>query len=136
MNVKSLIRTFSRKSITDRVKLMSLINKIKKFFRKDKTEENKAEKLNAADYIGKFVKQKGNDIGESVAVSDARFIIKNKDDFLSVPVQAILKNHEFIEVGDFNLEECTKLGIEWNGKKDTLKFDEKGMMILETPVPK
>lgn len=115
---------------------MSLINKIKKFFWKDQAEDNKAEKLNAVEYIGKFVKQKGTDIGESVAVSDARFIIKNKDGFLSVPAQAILKNHEFIEVGDFNMEESIKLGNEWNEKKDTLKFDEKGMLILETPVPK
>ena len=42
-------------------------------------------------------------------------------------------NTENITVGDFNREESITLGKEWFERKDTLKFDKNGMMILSAP---
>jgi len=82
-----------------------------------------------AQYIGKFVRQSNNDIGESIAVVENRLIIKNPDGIMSIPIEAVAGNAEYIVVGDFNKEEALRLGKEWFERKDTLKFDEKGMLI-------
>ncbi len=108
---------------------MSLINKISQLFRK-KNQGAVQEKADIHGYIGKFVKQNGSDIGESIAVERTRFIVKNRDGFISVPISVVLKNTENIEVGVFDAEESLRLGKEWFEKKDTLKFDKNGMMII------
>ncbi|HEY9247120.1 MAG TPA: DUF5749 family beta-barrel protein [Candidatus Methanoperedens sp.] len=111
---------------------MSLINKISLFFRK---KNQGAIQMNDVkpdyhNYIGKFVKQNGTDIGESIAIDETRFIIKSPECFMSLPMGAILKNTENIEVGDFDREESVKLGKQWFEKKDVLKFDKNGVLIL------
>jgi hypothetical protein len=102
---------------------MSLINKISQFFRKQnqKIAQEKEGKSDIHGYIGKFVKQNGSDIGESIAVDKTRFIVKNQEGFISVPISVVLKNNENIEVGDFDTEESFRLGKAWFEKKDTLK---------------
>lgn len=106
---------------------MSLLNKITNIFREN-TRDGKIE-MNAHGYTGKFVRQGNNDIGESIAVAEGRLIVKNPDGILSIPVEAVLTNAEHIAVGDFDREEAFRLGKEWFERKDTLKFDEKGMLI-------
>ncbi len=105
---------------------MSLLNKITNIF-KENTRDGKIE-MNAH-CIGKFVRQGNNDIGESIALVEGRLIVKNPDGILSIPVEAVLTNAEHIAVGDFDREEALRLGKEWFERKDTLKFDEKGMLI-------
>jgi hypothetical protein len=109
---------------------MSILNKISNFLKKrtgaSEKEDNKAR---AVGYTGKFVKQNGTDIGESVAVTEKGFIVKNPEAFMSIPFEAVVTNSEIIAVGDFNREECIQLGKEWFERKDTLKFDEKGMLV-------
>ncbi len=110
---------------------MSLINKISLFFktRKQGTAQEKEVMPDIHSYIGKFVKQNGNAIGESIAVDTARFIIKNPQGFMSVPLASVLKNTDNIEVGEFDREESVKLGKDWFERKDTLRFDKNGMMV-------
>lgn len=110
---------------------MSLIHKISLFFKKKQgTAQEKEGKPDFHNYIGKFVKQNGTKIGESIAVDEARFIIKMPDGFISVPIASVMKNTDDIEIGDFNMEESRKLGNEWFERKDTLQFDKNGMMVL------
>jgi len=106
---------------------MSLLNKITNIFK----ENPRNEKIQSSvhEYIGKFVRQSNNDIGESIAVVENRLIVKNPDNIMSIPIKAVSTNAEHIAVGDFNREEALRLGKEWFERKDTLKFDEKGMLI-------
>ncbi|HEY9206588.1 MAG TPA: DUF5749 family beta-barrel protein [Candidatus Methanoperedens sp.] len=110
---------------------MSLINKISLLFKTKKqgTAVENGAKPDIHSYIGKFVKQNGNAIGESIAVDTARFIIKNPQGFMSVPLASVLKNTDNIEVGEFDREESVKLGKDWFERKDTLQFDKNGMMV-------
>jgi len=109
---------------------MSVLNRISNFFKKNtQTSEKEKSELKASEYIGKFVKQNNIDIGESIAVDGVRFIVKNPDGFKSIPLEAVVRNAENIVVGDFNRDESLSLGKEWFEKKDTLKFDEKGLLI-------
>lgn len=96
-------------------------------------EETSAAKndIDIRDYINKFVKQNATDIGESVSVHDERLIIKNRDGFMAIPLDAVEENSENIVVRDFDTEEALRIGKEWSDNKDTLEFDEKGMMIQE-----
>lgn len=105
---------------------MSLLNKITNIF-KENTRDEKIE-MNAH-YIGKFVRQSNSDIGESIAFIEGRLIVKSPDGIMSIPAEAVSTNAEYIVVGDFNKEEALRLGKEWFERKDTLKFDEKGMLV-------
>lgn len=108
---------------------MSLISKISKFFKKSNPGTEKENKIKVHDYIAKRVKQNGNDIGESIAVEEKRFIVKNSEITLSIPFEVVVENNENIVVGDFNREESFQLGKEWFDRRDTLKFDQSGMLI-------
>lgn len=108
---------------------MSLITKFKGFFRKNQQNTEKEELTRVRLYIGKFVKQKNIDIGESIALEHNRLIIKNQERIVSIPQEAIIKTEDNIILGDFDMEESIKLGKEWADRKDTLKFDDKGMLI-------
>lgn len=105
---------------------MSILGKISGFFKRT-TEKESDFKIHA--YIGKFVKQNNSDIGESIAVDGGRVIIKNSGNIISVPIETVIKNAETIVVGDFDQEESSRLGKEWSDRKDTLKFDDKGMLL-------
>jgi len=107
---------------------MSISDKISSFFR-IKPKEKESGNLQAHSYIGKFVKQNNLDLGESIGVDGRRIIIKNPQNILSIPVEAVLKNAETLVVGDFNRDESLQLGKEWGERKDVMKFDEKGMLI-------
>ncbi|MDP2767941.1 MAG: hypothetical protein Q8O41_10940 [Candidatus Methanoperedens sp.] len=109
---------------------MSFVDKISKLFTEKAEKEGKnANKLKVYDCIGKFVKQNNVDLGESIAIDGGRLIVKNPDGFMSVPLEAIVTNTDSIVVVDFNREESLQLGKEWFERKDTLKFDEKGMLV-------
>lgn len=109
---------------------MSVLNKISNCFKKNiKNPEEEGNKSIAHEYVGKFVKQNNTDIGESIAVEKNRIIVKNSDGIVSLPLGAVITNTENIVVGDFNVEESIQLGKEWSDRKDTLKFDDKGMLI-------
>ncbi len=114
---------------------MSLINKISKVFSKsDQNAAPKAEdKVNIHSYIGKFVKQKDSDIGESIAVDGGRIIVKSSDTIMSIPLEKIVTNTNNIVVGNFNREESLRLGKEWFARRSTLKFDKKGELIIGNP---
>ncbi len=114
---------------------MSLINKISRFFRKNNqdTVSQKEDKFKIRDYIGKFVQCNGTNIGESIAIEKDRIVIKNSDTFISIPIERIVSNSENIMVGDFNREESIQLGKEWFERRDTLRFDKNGMMVLSNP---
>ena len=109
---------------------MSIISKISNFFKKNTSEQ---ENIRIRDYIAKRVKQNQTDIGESVAVEERRFVVKNSDVYMSIPLEKIITNTENIVVGDFDMEESLHFGKEWIEKRDTLKFDKDGMMILSAP---
>ena len=109
---------------------MSIISKISNFFKKNTSEQ---ENIRIRDYIAKRVKQNQTDIGESVAVEERRFVVKNSDVYMSIPLEKIITNTENIVVGDFNMEESLQFGKEWIENRDTLKFDKDGMMILSDP---
>ena len=47
---------------------------------------------------------------------------------MSIPLEAIIKNAENYNSGDFDMEESLRLGKEWADQKDMLKFDDKGMI--------
>lgn len=111
---------------------MSLISKISSFFRIKKPDSGKKEtNLNAREYTGKFVKQNGADIGESVALDNNRVVVKSKEYFMSIPLEKITANTDVIAVGDFDRDESLRSGKEWSEKFDKLKFDQNGMMILD-----
>ncbi len=112
----------------DGYRFMTILNKISNFFTK-KPEIPDGNKSTAHEYIGKFVKQNTLDIGESIAVENDRLIVKNSDLVMSIPIGVVVANTDNIVVGEFNQEESLALGKEWFEKKDTLKFDEKGMLI-------
>jgi len=115
---------------------MSLINKISKFFKKNKSASPEMEnKIRVKDYLGKFVTQNGSDIGESIAFEEGRIIVKSQDSYSSIPLEKITANSDKIIVGEFDREESLKLGKKWSQKKDALKFDDKGMLILNNPDP-
>ncbi len=110
---------------------MSLINKISGFFRKKKLDKGSKENIiDIHEYIGKFVKQSGSDIGESVGFENNRVVVKSKEYYMSIPLEKITTNTDVIAVGDFDRDESLRLGKEWSDKKDTLQFDKNGMMIL------
>ncbi|MCZ7392982.1 MAG: DUF5749 family beta-barrel protein [Candidatus Methanoperedens sp.] len=109
---------------------MAILNKISNFFTKKPELQGKNDNTSKAHgYVGKFVKQNSEDIGESIAVEDGRLIVKNSDNIMSIPLGVVVANTDNIVVGDFNREESLALGKEWFDRKDTLKFDEKGMLI-------
>ncbi len=107
---------------------MSILDKISSFFG-IKPPEKESGDLRAQSYIGKFVKQNNVDLGESIGVDGRRIIIKNPQNILSIPVEAVLNNAQTLVVGDFNMDESLQLGKEWEERKDVMKFDEKGMLI-------
>ncbi len=114
---------------------MSLINKISQCFKiKSKSQEPEA-KIKVHDYIAKRVKQNDSDIGESVAVEESRVVVKNSDVYMSIPFEKIIANTENIVVGDFDRDESLQLGKAWSERRDTLRFDKDGMMILSSPDP-
>ncbi|WAM22443.1 MAG: hypothetical protein OI717_00520 (plasmid) [Candidatus Methanoperedens sp.] len=108
---------------------MSIIAKITGFFKKNPQNSEKDELIKSHSYIGKFVKQDNTDIGESIGVEGKRIIIKNPENIMSIPIEAIIKNAQNIIVGDFDREEATRLGKEWADQKDMLVFDDKGMLV-------
>ncbi len=111
---------------------MSLISKISGLFRIKKPDSAKKENIpNAREYTGKFVKQNGADIGESVALDNDRVVVKSKEYFMSIPLEKVTANTDIIAVGDFDRDDSLKFGKEWFEKKDRLKFDQNGMMILD-----
>jgi len=115
---------------------MSIIRNISGFFSKIKRDsEQKENKLDAREYTGKFVKQNGFEIGESVAIDNNRIVVKSKDNYMAILVDKITANADFIAVGGFDMDESLKFGKEWSEKRDTLKFDTNGMMILDTQKP-
>jgi len=115
---------------------MSIITKISGFIRKKKQDSpQKESKLDAREYIGKFVKQNGFEIGESVAFDNNRIVVKSKDNYMAIPLERITANKDVIAVGGFDMDESLKFGKEWSEKRDALKFDKNGMMILDTQKP-
>ncbi len=111
---------------------MSLIGKISGFFRIKKPDSAKKENNpSAREYTGKFVKQNGADIGESVALDNNRVVVKSKEYFMSIPLEKVTANTDVIAVGDFDRDDSLKFGKEWSEKKDRLRFDQNGMMILD-----
>jgi len=108
---------------------MSIIAKITGFFKKNPQDSENDKQLKVHLYIGKFVKQNNRDIGESIAVEGKRIIIKNPENVLSIPLEAVTRTAENITVGDFDREESLRLGKEWEDRKDILKFDHKGMLV-------
>ncbi len=112
---------------------MSIIRNISGFFKRKKQDnEQKENKLVAREYTGKFVKQNGFDIGESVALENNRIVVKSKDNYMAIPIDKITVNTDFISMGGFDMDDSLKFGKEWSEKRDTLKFDNNGMMILDT----
>ncbi len=112
---------------------MSLINKISQFFKIKSKSPEPEKKIKIHEYIAKRVKQNNTDIGESVAIEEKRVVVKNSDVYMSIPLEKIIANTEHIVVGDFNREESLQIGKAWCEKRDTLKFDNNGMMIPNTP---
>ncbi len=113
---------------------MSLINKLSNLFKKNNSgAAPQKDDKKAHDYVGKFVQQSGTNIGESIAIEKNRLVVKSSDVFMSIPLEKIVANTEKIVVGDFNREESIQFGKEWFEKRDTLKFDKNGMMILSVP---
>lgn len=112
---------------------MSIISKISNFFKKNNKNIEREKKIKFRDYIAKRVRQNQIDIGESIAVEEGRFVVKNLDVYMSIPLEKIITNTENILVGDFDMEESLQFGKGWIEKRDTLKFDKDGMMILGTP---
>lgn len=111
---------------------MSIIRKITGLLRKNNQEsEQKENKLEAREYIGKFVKQNGFEIGESVAFDSNRIVVKSKENYMSIPLNKITANSDVIHVGGFDMDESIRFGKDWSEKKDILKFDKNGMMILD-----
>jgi hypothetical protein len=108
---------------------MSIIVKITGFFKKKPQNLEKDGQLKSHYYIGKFVKQNNTDIGESIAVEGKRIIIKKSESIISIPFEAIIRIDENIIAGDFDREECLRLGKEWADQKDMLIFDDKGMLV-------
>lgn len=108
---------------------MSLFDKITALFKNRKSNDDLDNKYRFHAYVGKFVKQNNNDIGESIAIEKGRIIVKNNEGLLSIPVEAVLNNTEYIFLGDFNKEESLELGKEWSLKKDIMNFDKNGMLI-------
>lgn len=112
---------------------MSIITKITGFFRKSKAESSKKENnVNVREYLGKFVKQNAVDIGESIAFENNRIVVKSKDTYMAIPLEKITSNSDVIAVCGFDMDESLKFGKEWYEKRDILKFDNNGMMILDT----
>ncbi len=111
---------------------MSLINRISKFFRIKNQSPEPEKKIKVRDFIAKRVKQKDTDIGESIAVEEKRVVVKNSDVYMSIPLEKVIANTESIVVDDFNREESLEFGKAWFEKRDTLKFDNNGMMIPGT----
>jgi len=92
---------------------MSIIAKITGFFKKNPQNSEKDGLLKSHYYIGKFVKQDNTDIGESIGVEGKRIVIKNPENIMSIPIEAIMKNAENIIVGDFDRKKPS--GWEKNG---------------------
>ena len=115
---------------------MSIIHNISKFFKRNTKSAKPEKKIHIHEYIAKRVKQDNADIGESVAVEEKRVVVKNSDVYMSIPLENILTNAENIVVGDFNREESLQFGKAWSDKRDTLKFDKDGMMVLSAPSSK
>ncbi len=108
---------------------MSIITKITDFFKKNPQNSEIDGHLKSHLYMGKFVKQDNTDIGESIGIEEKRIIIKNPENVMSIPIEAIIENAQNIIVGDFDREEALRLGKEWADQKDILVFDENGMLI-------
>jgi hypothetical protein len=115
---------------------MSIISKISGFFsKKNQDRVQKESKINVREYIGKYVKQNGFDIGESVAFDNNRIVVKSKANYMAIPLDKITSNTDVIAVSGFDMDESLKAGKEWSEKRDVLKFDRNGMMILDTRKP-
>lgn len=92
-----------------------------------------SKKLQFDNLLYKFVLHDRNAIGESVAVVDGNLIIKDKSKMLCVPFDVVERvDEEHVYVKDFNYDEALAAGVVWlEGNRDTLHFDEKGMLISE-----
>lgn len=70
------------------------------------------------DLICRFVVRNGEVIGESIDVHKNRLVIKVKDEFLGIPLEAIEKTEEDkIYVSEFNEEDAKRFGEIWLEEK-------------------
>ena len=108
-----------------------LPDKLHKLFPSRSSRSSK--KLQSGNLLYKYVLHDGNIIGESVAVVDGNLIIKDKNKMLCVSSEVIERvDDEHVYVEDFNYDEALAAGEVWfEGSRDTLHFDEKGMPINE-----
>lgn len=112
------------------------MNVLKKISKKlpDKLFHRKfSKKLCSDNLLYKYVLHDKNTIGESVAIADENLIIKDKVRMLCVSFDVIERvDDEYVHVTDFNYDEALAAGEAWfEGSRDTLHFDEKGMPIYE-----
>lgn len=93
--------------------------------------ENKEITISKKEIYGKFVIQGNKRIGETISLDSGLLVCKNKAEHLSVPVASIVDiTNDEVKVGEFDREEALSRGEEWVRRTtDTLKFDEKGMLI-------
>lgn len=79
----------------------------------------------------KFVVQHDNRIGETISIDAGHLVFKNGAEKLFIPMSSVLNiTDEDVVVGDFERDEALKLGEEWHERTtDSLKFDDKGMLI-------
>jgi len=79
----------------------------------------------------KFVVQHDKKIGETISIDAGHLVFKNGAEKLSIPMSSISNiTDEDVVVGNFERDEALKLGEEWHKRTtDSLKFDDKGMLI-------
>lgn len=112
---------------------MNVLKKISKKLPDKLLHSRSSKKLRPDNLLYKYVLHDKNTIGESVAIADENLIIKDKAKMLCVPFDVIERvDDEYVYVKDFNYDEALAAGEVWfEGSRDTLHFDEKGMPIYE-----
>ena len=83
------------------------------------------------DILCKFVIQHDKIIGETISIDARNLIFKNGAEKLSIPMSSVSNiTVDNVVVGNFERGEALKLGEEWHKRTtDSLKFDDKGMLI-------
>ncbi|MCL7415447.1 MAG: hypothetical protein M8349_05230 [ANME-2 cluster archaeon] len=99
----------------------------------DSSEQADEKGISKQDILCKFVVQHGQRIGETISIYSGYLVFKKGAENLSIPMSSILDiTDEDVVVDDFERNEALRLGEDWHQRTtDSLKFDEKGMLIYD-----
>jgi hypothetical protein len=90
--------------------------------------------VNPNTYLARFLEeQDGEEVGETVGITDDALVVKDGDDFLALPLEDVIEEEERLVAGDdVDWDAAAEAGEEWaSGEEDRVEYDDEGMPVLD-----